>query len=525
VGDLERLIADVERGPSGPDVAAFFDFDGTLIAGYSANAWYGERLRKFEVSPVELARTLRAGLDMSLRGADVTKFMEIAVSAWAGRAADDIEELGQRLFVQQIAGMVYPEAAPLIEAHRRAGHTIAIASSATTFQVAPLAKDLGIDNVLCTEVEVVNGLATGQLAGPVLWGAGKADAVRSFASDRGIDLKRSFAYGNGEEDLSYLEAVGRPRPLNPDGGLASAARDRGWPTYRFTARGRPGPVPIVRTGAALAGLTSAVTIGATLGVVNRSRRVAANFAIGAGAEAALALAGVRLHVVGDEHLWSHRPAVFIFNHQSSLDPVIVGSLLRRDITGVAKKEAARDPRFAPLGLLTDVAYVDRKNSKQARSALAPVVEKLASGVSLVIAPEGTRTPTPRLAPFKKGAFHIAMQAGVPVVPIVIRNAGELMWRGSSVIRAGTIDVVVLPPVSTDGWSVERLNEHVAEIRQQYQQTFEDWLAPGPRDSDRAAPAPDRAHRSPNGGGKAKPRRSKSPSKSRAGKARPGGARS
>jgi 1-acyl-sn-glycerol-3-phosphate acyltransferase len=148
-------------------------------------------------------------------------------------------------------------------------------------------------------------------------------------------------------------------------------------------------------------------------------------------------------------------------------------------------------------------------------------------VSLVIAPEGTRTPTPRLAPFKKGAFHIAMQAGVPVVPIVIRNAGELMWRGSSVIRAGTIDVVVLPPVSTDGWSVEHLNEHVAGIRRQYEQTFEDWLAPGRRDSDRAAPAPDRAHRSPNGGGNAKPRRSKSPSKSRAGQARPnrGGARS
>jgi putative phosphoserine phosphatase/1-acylglycerol-3-phosphate O-acyltransferase len=519
MGDLERLIADVERGPSGPEVGAFFDFDGTLIAGYSANAWYGERLRRFDVSPVELARTLQAGLDMSLRGADVTQFMEIAVSAWAGRAADEIEELGQRLFVQQIAGMAYPEASPLVHAHRQAGHTIAIASSATRFQVAPLAKDLEIENTLCTEVEVVNGLATGQLGGPVLWGTGKADAVRDFASARDIDLGRSYAYGNGEEDLPYLEAVGRPRPLNPDGGLASAAKERGWPTYRFTARGRPGPVPIVRTGAALAGLTSAVTIGATLGLLNRSRRVAANFAIGAGAEVALALAGVRLHVVGEENLWSHRPAVFIFNHQSSLDPVIVGSLLRRDITGVAKKEAARDPRFAPLGLLTDVAYVDRKNSQQARSALAPVVEKLQGGVSLAIAPEGTRTPTPRLARFKKGAFHIAMQAGVPMVPIVIRNAGELMWRGASVIRSGTIDVVVLPPVATDDWRVEDLDEHVAGIRRQYEQTFEDWLEPPRRAARRATPAPDRPHSA----GNANRRRSKSAVA--AARPRRGGARS
>jgi putative phosphoserine phosphatase/1-acylglycerol-3-phosphate O-acyltransferase len=477
VDDLGRLIEDVESGPQGPDVGAFFDFDGTLISGYSANAWYGDRLRKFEVGPAELARTLLAGFDMSLRGADVTRFMEIAVAAWAGRAADEIEALGERLFVQQIAGMVYPQTGALIQAHRRAGHTIAIASSATPFQVAPLARELGIDNLLCTEVEVVNGLATGLLAGPVLWGTGKADAVREFAASRGIDLDQSYAYGNGKEDLPYLEAVGRPRPLNPDGGLSGSARERGWETYRFTGRGRAGPVAVIRTGAALAGLSGAVAAGVGLGLLTRSRRSAANLAIGTGTEAALALAGVRLKVVGEENLWSARPAVFIFNHQSSLDALIVGSVVRRDITAVAKKEAARDPRFAPIGLLTDVAYIDRSNSTKARSALAPVVEKIRSGVSLAIAPEGTRTPTPRLARFKKGAFHIAMQAGAPIVPIVIRNAGELMWRGSSVVRAGTVDVVVLPPVATDDWQADDLDRHIDAIRRGYVDTFQELAGP------------------------------------------------
>ncbi len=475
--DLARLIEDVESGPRGPEVGAFFDFDGTLIAGYSANAWYGERLRKFQVGPAELARTLLAGFDMSLRGADVTRFMEIAVAAWAGRAADEIEALGERLFVQQIAGMAYPQAGGLIRAHRRAGHTIAVASSATPFQVAPLARELGIDNLLCTEVEVVNGLLTGQLAGPVLWGTGKADAVQRFAEDRGIDLDQSYAYGNGKEDLAYLEAVGRPRPLNPDGGLTQLARERGWETYRFRGRGRAGPLPVIRTGAALAGLSGAVAAGVGLGLLTRSRRSGANLAIGTGTEAALALAGVRLNVGGEENLWSARPAVFIFNHQSSLDALIVGSLLRRDLTAVAKKEAARDPRFAPVGLLMDVAYIDRSNSKKARSALAPVVEKLRGGLSLAIAPEGTRTPTPRLARFKKGAFHIAMQAGVPIVPIVIRNAGELMWRGSSLVRAGTVDVVVLPPVPTEGWRAADLDRHIEEIRQGYTDTFGELAGP------------------------------------------------
>ncbi|HEX4719694.1 MAG TPA: HAD-IB family hydrolase [Thermoleophilaceae bacterium] len=475
--DLERLIEDVEAGPQGPEVGAFFDFDGTLIAGYSANAWYGERLRKFEVGPAELARTLIAGFDMNLRGADVTRFMEIAVAAWAGRAADDIEALGERLFVQQIAGMTYPESDPLIRAHRRAGHTIAVASSATPFQVAPLARELGIENLLCTEVEIVEGLATGHLAGPVLWGEGKAEAVRMFAAERRLDLDRSYAYGNGEEDLAYLETVGRPRPLNPDGGLAGLARDRDWPTYRFPARSRPGPIPVLRTGAAIAGLSGAVVAGVGLGLLTRSRRAAANLAIGTGSEAALALAGVRLFVKGEEHLWSHRPAVFTFNHQSSLDALVVGSLVRRDLTAVAKKEAARDPRFAPIGLLADVAYIDRKNSTKARSALTPVVEKIQSGMSLAIAPEGTRTPTPHLARFKKGAFHIAMQAGVPIVPIVLRNTGSLMWRGSSVVRQGTVDVVVLPPVATDGWHAEDIDGHIDEIRKSYVNTFEELGGP------------------------------------------------
>jgi putative phosphoserine phosphatase / 1-acylglycerol-3-phosphate O-acyltransferase len=477
VDDLARLIEDVDAGPQGPTVGAFFDFDGTLIAGYSANAWYGERLRKFEVGPVELARTLLAGFEMSLRGADVTRFMEIAVGAWAGRPADDIEALGERLFVHQIAGMVYPEAGALIRAHRRAGHTIAIASSATPFQVAPLARELGIDNLLCTEVQVVNGLVTGNLAGPVLWGAGKAEAVTQFSAQKDIDLDESYAYGNGKEDLPYLEAVGRPRPLNPDSGLSELARERGWETYRFRPRGRSGPIPVIRTGAAIAGLSGAVAAGVGLGLITRSRRTAANLAIGTGTEAALGLAGVRLNVEGEENLWSSRPAVFIFNHQSSLDALIVGSLVRRDITAVAKREAARDPRFAPVGFLMDVAYIDRSNSAKARSSLDPVVEKLRNGVSLTIAPEGTRTPTPRLARFKKGAFHIAMQARVPIVPIVIRNAGELMWRGSSVVRPGTVDVVVLPPVNTDRWRTEDLDRHIAAIRLSYMETFPELAGP------------------------------------------------
>jgi putative phosphoserine phosphatase/1-acylglycerol-3-phosphate O-acyltransferase len=355
---------------------------------------------------------------------------------------------------------------------------VALATSATRYQAAPLADDLGVAHVLCSEVELVQGNFSGFFAGEVLWGPAKARAVSGLASRERVDLARSYGYANGDEDVPFLEIVGNPRPLNPASGLERVARERSWPVSNFSSRGRPGVKSIVRTGAALAGLGAAGGVGLAVGALNRSRRQAANVATSIGPDLALALAGVELRVTGTEHLWSDRPAVFVFNHQSSIDVAVIGSLVRRDLTGVAKKEAGRDPRFALIGYVVDIAYVDRSNSAQARAALAPAVDKLRSGISIAIAPEGTRSATQRLGRFKKGAFHLAIQGGVPIVPIVIRNAGDVMWRGSLLIRPGTIDVAVLAPIITSDWKVEELDQRVAEVRQRFVETLEDW--PGVR---------------------------------------------
>lgn len=471
--ELDKLVAEIEAGPKGPDVGAFFDFDGTLIAGYSAAIFFRDRVRRLQVSAGDLARSALAGLDMELRGADISKLMAIWVGGWAGRREDELEELGERLFVKHISGMVYPEARTLVRAHERMGHTIALASSATRYQAWPLARDLGVE-LLCTPVEVAKGVVTGRLGGPILWGEGKAKAVADFAARRGIDLSQSYAYGNGDEDVPFLEVVGRPRPLNPQGGLEKVARERGWPLIHFPTRGGPGVGDVLRTGAAVTGLLTSTAVAAGIGLVNRNRRQAANLVSSIGSDVVFALAGVELRVVGEENLWSHRPAVFLFNHQSSFDVMVVGRLLRRDFTGVAKKEAARDPIFAPMGYLADVAYVDRGNTAQAKAALEPAVERLRKGISLVIAPEGTRSVTPTVGQFKKGAFHMALQAGVPIVPIVIRNAGQLMGRSAKVMRSGVIDVAVLEPIPTDDWTVDDLDGRVAEVRQRYVDTLDSW---------------------------------------------------
>ena len=473
--ELAALLSEIEAGPEGPEIGAFFDFDGTLIAGYSAEAFVLDAIRRRKVNPQTMIRSLVAGLDMQLRGSDVTALMEIAAEAAKGRREETMVDLGRRLFRERVAGTVYPEARAIVKAHQRKGHTVALASSATRFQAGPLAADLGIRHVLCTQVEVVDGRLTGRIDGPILWGRNKADAVAAFSADSGVKLPESYGYANGDEDVEFLESVGRPRPLNPASGLARRGRRAGLadPPLRGPRAG-PGIVPIVRTAAALGGLFTTLGVGVGIGVLNRSRRAALNYVATTGPEVALGLAGVDLAVTGEEHLWSHRPAVFVFNHQSSFDVIVISRLLRRDFTAVAKAELARDPRFAPLGALAGVAYVDRSDRSQSRAALAPVVEKLRSGISLAIAPEGTRSATPTLGRFKKGAFHIAVQAEVPIVPVVIRNAGEIMWRASLVARPGTVDVAVLPPVPTEGLEPDDVDDLVDRVRDQFVDTLDNW---------------------------------------------------
>jgi putative phosphoserine phosphatase / 1-acylglycerol-3-phosphate O-acyltransferase len=471
---LRALLSEIEAGPDGPEIGAFFDFDGTLIAGYSAEAFALDAIRRRQVDPQMMVRSLLAGLDMQFRGRDVTGLMEIAAAAARGRREEAMIELGRRLFRERVAGTVYPEARAIVKAHQRKGHTVALASSATMFQAGPLAADLGIDPVLCTKVEVVDGRLTGRIDGPILWGRNKADAVAAFAADNGVKLPESYGYANGDEDVEFLETVGRARPLNPASGLTRVAEERGWPILRFEPRGRPGLVPVARTAAALGGIFTTLGVGVGLGVLNRNRRTAVNYVGTVAPEVALALAGVDMRVTGEEHLWSHRPAVFVFNHQSSFDVIVIARLLRRDFTAVAKAELARDPRFAPLGALAGVAYVHRGDHGQSQAALAPVIEKLRSGISLAIAPEGTRSATPTLGRFKKGAFHIAVEAQVPIVPVVIRNAGEIMWRASMVARPGTVDVAVLAPVPTEGLGHDDVDTLCGRVRQQFVDTMESW---------------------------------------------------
>jgi putative phosphoserine phosphatase / 1-acylglycerol-3-phosphate O-acyltransferase len=472
---VDELVEEVERGPEGPTVGAFFDFDGTLIYGFSVLALQAARLRRRDVSPQEVANALVTGIGLVLGQSDYDAVVSILGRSWRGRSIDDIDEIGRKLFKQKLAGRVYPEARALVAAHQRKGHTVVLASSALSFQVEAMAADLDIEHVLCTRFEVVDGKLTGQLAGEHLWGAGKRRAVEQLAKDLDVDLGASFAYADGSEDIELLGLVGNPRPTNPTRGLERKARERGWPVHRFVGRRGPTPDLAVRHVAAIGGFLTATATGIGLGILNRSKADAVNTMISVGSDVALGIAGIRLHVLGEEHVWSHRPAVFLFNHQSSIDPVLLMALLRRDVTAVAKKELAANPLVRLAGALADAVFIDRGNREDAVAAMRPLVEEaLLRGKSLAVAPEGTRSGTGRLGPFKKGAFRLAMAGGVPVVPIVFRNANDVWPLGAQFMRPGTVDVVVHPPIPTGDWSDDTLDAHIADVRGIYLDTLANW---------------------------------------------------
>jgi putative phosphoserine phosphatase/1-acylglycerol-3-phosphate O-acyltransferase len=472
---VDELIERIKTGPGGPKVAAFFDFDGTLIQGYSAGALLAHRARNFELGPDEFVRTMLAAIGGPLDEAGFKDLLSQGIRGWVGRTEDDLMELGEQLFSQEIAGALFHGAWRLVRAHQNRGHTVVIATSATRMQVQPMARELGIDHVLCTELEADRGVLTGGIAGRPPWGEGKLAAVKEFASRNRIPLKNCHAYANGDEDVPFLDSVGFPHPVNPGSELARHASERGWQVVRFrTRRSQFHPMALARTSAVFGGFAAAVGAGAVAGVLTLDRRGGMDTATSLFGRLCGQLGNIHIKVLGEEHT-TQRPAVFFINHQSTLiDAMITSRVVQRGFTVVAKAEVKQLPVLGQLLTLADVAFVDRSNTTKAISAMQPAVDKLRAGVSIVMAPEGTRSLSPRVGAFKKGGFHLARDAGVPIVPIVIRNAGEIMWRNARVVQEGTIEVVVHEPVPTANWTKADLDEWVSRMRQLYIDTLDDW---------------------------------------------------
>ncbi len=455
-------LRSVERGPR---IAALFDFDGTIIAGYSAFALLQERVRRGEMSAGEMLGTLDAMARYAAGMIDFSGLMTAAAAYLKGVSEERFVRLGEHLFERHIARRIYPETRAIIRAHQAKGHTVAIVSSATVYQIAPTARELGVERILCSRYEVERGRFTGRIVRPLCFGTGKRIAAEALAVELGLDLDRSYFYSDSDDDLELLERVGKPRPLNPNDRLQTVATERGWPVQRFSSRGTPGIRDYLRGLAPTPTLVGAFLAGLPIWAMTRSARETTNFVFATFGDVAGAIIGIDLEVRGEKYLWSARPCIFLFNHQSQADFPIMAKLVRRDFTGIGKKEIRDIPVIGRLMQAAGMVFVDRSSTPDAVQAMAPLVEAMQrDGKSVCIAPEGSRSLTGKLAPFKKGAFHLAIQAGVPIVPVVIHNSADVQPKNEFAMRPATVRVDVLPPIDTSRWRVAAIERHVSEVR-------------------------------------------------------------
>jgi 1-acyl-sn-glycerol-3-phosphate acyltransferase len=173
-----------------------------------------------------------------------------------------------------------------------------------------------------------------------------------------------------------------------------------------------------------------------------------------GARQWLRLSGMKVRVRGRELLDPRATYVFISNHRSYLDTATLFCHLGRRIGLLAKKELLKVPILGYGMGYVNIMAIDRSNRARAIETVQAATARIRSGVSFGVFAEGTRARPGHLLPFKKGAFYMAIEAGVPIVPVAMKNTDLLMGKGTGEAKAGTIEMVLLPPIETAGLSTD-----------------------------------------------------------------------
>ncbi|MEO5725326.1 MAG: HAD-IB family hydrolase [Ilumatobacteraceae bacterium] len=218
--------------------AAFFDLDRTLISGSSVFVFGIAAWRAGLVPPREFIRDAMGAVSFRWRGAgDDTSAgaRDRILGAVRGVRHDDLVALNSDI-VPKLLDRVRPEAQRLVDLHRHAGRATYIVSASPVELVEPLARALGMTAGLGTRSAIVDGVYTGELAGPFCYGPGKVEAIEELARWEGFDLAQCWAYSDSASDLPMLQAVGHPVAVNPDSKLERFANAHTWPIVVFSQR-------------------------------------------------------------------------------------------------------------------------------------------------------------------------------------------------------------------------------------------------------------------------------------------------
>lgn len=238
---VESLADESPASRSSSGIAAFFDLDNTIIRGASAfhlavglrrRGFFG--IRDLISFGFHQARYLLFGENLE----QIDQVRSRALSIVAGRSVAEMAAIGEEIWDEVLSLRIFPGTQALLSEHLDAGHQVWIITASPVEIGELIGRRLGVTGALGTIAEQVDGFYTGRLVGDLLHGSAKARAVRTLAEKQGLDLSRSYAYGDSGHDVSILSAVGHPTAINPDARLRRHARQVGWPVREFRGRRR-----------------------------------------------------------------------------------------------------------------------------------------------------------------------------------------------------------------------------------------------------------------------------------------------
>lgn len=179
----------------------------------------------------------------------------------------------------------------------------------------------------------------------------------------------------------------------------------------------------------------------------------------------LLLTNVRVQVIGVDNVLRGRPQVFMVNHHSVFDIFVLLAQIPSQFRWVIKRELFKVPVFGKALRAAGYIEIDRQHHEKALKSLDVAASKIRDGKSVMTFPEGTRSQEGAIRPFKQGIFYLAMQSGVPIVPISIIGTGDIMPKHSLQIIPQKVIMIIDKPVDVSGYSVETRQELIAKIRE------------------------------------------------------------
>lgn len=218
--------------PSQARAAAFYDMDGTLVSTNLVHSYLFMATNEPSI-PASVAKTARGIAKipafMAVDQLSRMKFNEMLFAGFEGSFEDRLLEFAEDHFEKVLKPNIFPGARELVANGRKKGLRQVIVSGSLDFMVAPLARHLGIDDIITNRLELRSGVATGRLIRPIVAGANKARFIQEYARDHDIDLLESYGFSDSYSDYSMLAVVGRPAAVNPDRKLRRAAAELRWP--------------------------------------------------------------------------------------------------------------------------------------------------------------------------------------------------------------------------------------------------------------------------------------------------------